>query len=151
VAFKGHGLEGDARMKKAPNPIDQQVGARLRMQRMLVGMSQEKLGEALGVTFQQIQKYEKGSNRVSASTLKQISRVLNVQPSFFLEDAGPKEAAPPGFAEAASGAYVVEFLSTAEGIELNRAFSSIRDPKIRKGIVDFVALLARGLGGVDKG
>jgi transcriptional regulator with XRE-family HTH domain len=132
-------------MKKAPNPIDQQVGARLRMQRMLVGMSQEKLGEALGVTFQQIQKYEKGSNRVSASTLKQIARVLNVQPSFFLEDAGPR-GAPAGFAEPSSGSYVVEFLSTAEGVELNRAFASIRDPKIRKGILDFVVLLARGLG-----
>lgn len=131
-------------MKKAPNPIDQQVGARLRMQRMLVGMSQEKLGEALGVTFQQVQKYEKGSNRISASTLKQIAHVLNVQPSFFLEDAAPRSAVP-GFAESASGSYVVEFLSTAEGVELNRAFSSIRDPKIRKGIVDFVVTLARSL------
>ncbi len=138
-------------MKKAPNPIDQQVGARLRMQRMLVGMSQEKLGEALGVTFQQIQKYEKGSNRISASTLKQIARALNVQPSFFLEDAGPRGAAAPGFAEPASGSYVVEFLSTAEGVELNRAFSSIRDPKVRRGIVDFVVLLARSLGGGPSG
>jgi len=132
-------------MKKAPNPIDQQVGARLRMQRMLVGMSQEKLGDALGVTFQQIQKYEKGSNRISASTLKQIASVLNVQPSFFLEDASPRGGAP-GFAEPASGSYVVEFLSTAEGVELNRAFSSIRDAKIRKGVLDFVVLLARNLG-----
>jgi transcriptional regulator with XRE-family HTH domain len=132
-------------MKKGPNPIDQQVGARLRMQRMLVGMSQEKLGEALGVTFQQIQKYEKGSNRISASTLKQIAWALNVQPSFFLEDAAPKGSS--GFDEAVSGSYVVEFLSTAEGVELNRAFSSIRDPKIRKGIIDFVALLARSQGG----
>jgi transcriptional regulator with XRE-family HTH domain len=134
-------------MKKAPNPIDQQVGARLRMQRMLVGMSQEKLGDALGVTFQQVQKYEKGSNRVSASTLKQIAHVLDVQPSFFLEDASPAQAGPPGFAEPASGSYVVEFLSTAEGVELNRAFSSIRDPKIRKGLLDFVVLLARSLDG----
>jgi transcriptional regulator with XRE-family HTH domain len=132
-------------MKKAPNPIDQQVGARLRMQRMLVGMSQEKLGESLGVTFQQIQKYEKGANRISASTLKQIARVLNVQPSFFLEDASPRGSAPAGFQEPASGSYVVEFLSTAEGVELNRAFFSIRDPKIRKGIVDLVVLLARNL------
>ena len=131
-------------MKKAPNPIDQQVGARLRMQRMLVGMSQEKLGEALGVTFQQVQKYEKGSNRISASTLKQIAQALNVQPSFFLEDGTPRAAAP-GFAESASGSYVVEFLSTAEGVELNRAFSGIRDSKIRKAIVDFVVLLARSL------
>jgi transcriptional regulator with XRE-family HTH domain len=131
-------------MKKAPNPIDQQVGARLRMQRMLVGMSQEKLGEALGVTFQQIQKYEKGSNRVSASTLKQIAQALNVPPSFFLEDATPRSAAP-GFAESGSGSYVVEFLSTSEGVELNRSFSSIRDPKIRKAIVDFIVSLARNL------
>ena len=130
-------------MKKAPNPIDQQVGARLRMQRMLVGMSQEKLGEALGVTFQQIQKYEKGSNRISASTLKQVAQVLNVQPSFFLEDATPRAAS--GFAESGSGSYVVEFLSTAEGVELNRAFSSIRDSKIRKAVVDFVVSLARSL------
>src|SRR5438105_8837135 len=84
------------------------------------GMSQEKLGEALGLTFQQVQKYEKGINRISASRLQQISKTLNVTPQYLFEGLG-EGAAPPGFAEPASSDYVVDFLSTSEGLLLNKA------------------------------
>lgn len=131
-------------MKKTPDPIDRHVGSRVRMQRILMNMSQEKLGEALGLTFQQVQKYEKGTNRIGASRLQQISKTLNVPPSFFFEDAPTSSAPAPaaGFSEGSSSQYVVDFLSTAEGLHLNRAFARIRDPKIRKRILDLVAALA---------
>ena len=74
-------------MKKTPDPIDRHVGSRVRMQRILMKMSQEKLGDALGLTFQQVQKYEKGLNRIGASRLQQISKTLQVPPSFFFEGA----------------------------------------------------------------
>lgn len=130
-------------MKKAPDPIDRHVGSRVRMQRILMKMSQEKLGEALGLTFQQVQKYEKGLNRIGASRLQQISKSLNVPPSFFFEGAPASGPTPAGgFAEESSSQYVVDFLSTAEGLHLNRAFARIRDPKVRKGILNLVATLA---------
>ncbi len=109
---------------------------------MLVGMSQEKLGEALKITFQQIQKYEKGANRIGASRLQELARILNVPPAFFFEDAPAGAAQPAGFAEPAGGSYVVDFLSTPEGLQLNKAFALIRDPKVRRRIVDLVASLA---------
>ncbi|MEK4034151.1 helix-turn-helix transcriptional regulator [Methylocystis sp. IM3] len=128
-------------MKKTPDPIDRHVGSRVRMQRILMKMSQEKLGEALGLTFQQVQKYEKGLNRIGASRLQQISKTLNVPPSFFFEGA-PNLSPADGFAEDSSSQYVVDFLSTAEGLHLNRAFARIRDPKVRKRVLDLVATLA---------
>ena len=130
-------------MTKNPNPIDKHVGARVRMRRVLLGMSQEKLGAALGLTFQQVQKYEKGTNRIGASRLQQISDILTVPPAFFFDEMPNAEAqAPePGFAEAGSS-FVVNFLSTAEGLHLNRAFVRIKDAKIRKRIVDLVTALA---------
>lgn len=130
-------------MKKTPDPIDRHVGSRVRMQRILMKMSQEKLGEALGLTFQQVQKYEKGLNRIGASRLQQISKTLNVPPSFFFEGAPALGAAEGngGFAESSSQ-YVVDFLSTAEGLHLNRAFARIKDPKIRKRVLDLVTTLA---------
>ncbi|HLW90710.1 MAG TPA: helix-turn-helix transcriptional regulator [Roseiarcus sp.] len=130
-------------MKKAPNPIDKHVGARLRMRRVLVGMSQEKLGDALNITFQQIQKYEKGANRIGASRLQQLARVLDVPPAFFFEGAPSSEPTQGGFSERQSSSYVVDFLSTAEGLQLNRSFALIRDPKVRKRILDLVASLAQ--------
>ncbi len=130
-------------MKKTPDPIDRHVGSRVRMQRVLMKMSQEKLGEALGLTFQQVQKYEKGTNRIGASRLQQISKTLNVPPSFFFEGAPTADGAPPlGFAEDSPSNYVVDFLSTAEGVHLNRAFAKIRDPKVRKRVIDLVTALA---------
>jgi transcriptional regulator with XRE-family HTH domain len=130
-------------VKKVPDPIDKHVGSRVRMQRVLMKMSQEKLGEALGLTFQQVQKYEKGTNRIGASRLQQISKTLNVPPSFFFDGAPtPAGETQSGFCEDTTSQYVVDFLSTAEGLALNRAFSRIKDPKVRKRVVDLVSTLA---------
>jgi len=131
-------------MNKAPNPIDKHVGARVRMRRLMVGMSQGKLGDALDVTFQQVQKYEKGANRIGASRLQQLARVLDVPPSYFFEGAPTGEPTASGFAEPDSSAYVVDFLSTNEGLQLNRAFAAIKDSKVRKKILDLVQSLASG-------
>lgn len=130
--------------KKKPNPIDIHVGSRIRLRRTMLGMSQEKLGESLGITFQQIQKYEKGTNRVGASRLQNISSILNVPVSFFFEDAPgePAGGGPAGMAEASSSNYVVDFLSSSEGLQLNRAFVKISDPKVRRRVVDLVKALA---------
>ena len=141
--------------KKAPNPIDKHVGSRVRMRRMMLAMSQEKLGDALGLTFQQIQKYEKGLNRIGASRLQQISKTLNVPPSFFFEGApsGVGAAAvegPVGFEEEGQSQYVVDFMSTAEGLHLNRSFARIRNPKVRRRLVELVASLAEAEGGEDE-
>ena len=129
-------------MAKDPNPIDRHVGSRVRMRRILAGMSQEKLGEALSLTFQQVQKYEKGTNRIGASRLQQISKILQAPPSFFFEGAPTGEpGAVPGFAESSE---VVDFLSTVEGLHLNKAFASIKDAKIRKKVVELVIAIAGG-------
>ncbi|QDZ01286.1 helix-turn-helix transcriptional regulator [Nitratireductor mangrovi] len=129
--------------KKKPNPIDIHVGSRVRLRRNMLGMSQEKLGESLGVTFQQIQKYEKGTNRVGASRLQAIATILNVPVSFFFEDA-PVESAPgaKGFAEDRSTNYVVDFLGSTEGLQLNRAFVKIADSRVRRRVIDLVKALA---------
>jgi transcriptional regulator with XRE-family HTH domain len=136
-------------VKKIPNPIDRHVGSRVRMRRVMLGMSQEKLGEALGLTFQQVQKYEKGTNRIGASRLQQISRTLDVPPAFFFEGspsfeaiANPEPGYRGGVAEGSNAPYVADFLATAEGLHLNMAFARIHDPKIRKRIVDLVSSLA---------
>ena len=129
--------------KKKPNPIDIHVGSRVRLRRNMLGMSQEKLGESLGITFQQIQKYEKGTNRVGASRLQAISTILNVPVSFFFEDApGVPSLTGGGMAEAGSASFVVDFLNSAEGLQLNRAFAKITDAKIRRKIIDLVKALA---------
>ena len=114
------------------------------MRRVLLGLSQEKLGEALGLTFQQVQKYEKGSNRIGASRLQQISKALEVPPSFFFEGApaAASQNEPNGFEDAGSSAFVVDFLSTNEGLQLNKAFVKIKDPKLRRRVVDLVVALA---------
>ena len=127
--------------KKKPNPIDIHVGARIRLRRNMLGMSQEKLGDHLGITFQQIQKYEKGTNRVGASRLQAISSILEVPPAFFFEDA-PGSPNVTGLAEENATTYVVDFLSSTEGLRLNRAFVRISDPKVRGRIIDLVRALA---------
>ena len=127
---------------KAPNPVDKYVGSRIRMRRIMLGMSQERLGESLGLTFQQIQKYEKGTNRVGASRLQQISEILQV-PVAFLFEGGPGGAiAGNGLNEAPSPAYVSDFLATSEGLALTRAFTRISDSKLRRSIVDLVEQIA---------
>lgn len=129
--------------KKKPNPIDAHVGGRIRMRRNMLGMSQEKLGESLGITFQQIQKYEKGTNRVGASRLQAIASILEVPPAFFFENAPTDEYTPiGGLSEDTSMTSVMEFCSSAEGIQLNRAFVKIGDPKVRRKLVDLVKALA---------
>jgi len=129
--------------KKAPNPIDKHVGSRVRMRRMMLSMSQEKLGDALGLTFQQVQKYEKGTNRIGASRLQQISTILQVPVAFFFEgapDLGGAKAS--GGKDAPSATYVSDFLATSDGLALTKAFMRIGDPKLRRRIVDLVEQIA---------
>lgn len=128
--------------KKAPNPTDKHVGSRVRMRRMMLGMSQEKLGDALGLTFQQVQKYEKGTNRIGASRLQQISHILQVPVSFFFEGAPSLGARGEGTGEAPSPAYVSDFLATSDGLALTKAFMRIEDSKLRRRIVDLVEQIA---------
>jgi transcriptional regulator with XRE-family HTH domain len=128
--------------KKKPNPIDAHVGGRIRLRRNMLGMSQEKLGESLGITFQQVQKYEKGTNRVGASRLQAIANVMTVPVSFFFDDApGSERSQSGGFAEESMATSVMEFCTSAEGIQLNRAFTTIADPKVRRRIIDLVRSL----------
>lgn len=128
---------------KKPNPIDIHVGGRVRLRRMMLGMSQEKLGEQLGITFQQIQKYEKGTNRIGASRLQNIASALSVPVGFFFDGApGPGDT---GAVDSKSGSYVVDFLSSSEGLQLNRAFVRIADAKVRRRVVDLVRALAGDL------
>jgi transcriptional regulator with XRE-family HTH domain len=133
-------------MPRSPfNPTDKHVGGRVRMRRLMLDMSQSQLGNALGVTFQQVQKYEKGANRISASRLQHIAQILQVSVPFFFEGApaatGIRQAAK-GTAEAPSPAYVTDFLATSDGLSLVKAFMSIEDPKLRRAIVRLVEQIA---------
>ena len=143
--------EHEEKGSRKPNPVDIHVGGRVRFRRMLLGMSQEKLGERLGLTFQQVQKYEKGVNRIGASRLFDLSKVLQVPIQFFYEEApGAMDQSSAnhgaGFADRSGESYIVEFLNTRDGLELNRAFVRIHDIKVRRSIVDLV----RSLAGDDK-
>jgi transcriptional regulator with XRE-family HTH domain len=128
--------------KKKPNPTDIHVGSRIRLRRNMLGMSQEKLGESLGITFQQVQKYEKGTNRVGASRLQAISSILDVPVAFFFENAPGGHGEAKGFSEDSSTTFVVDFLNSAEGLQLNRAFARITDPKVRRKVIELVKTLA---------
>ena len=129
--------------KKKPNPTDTHVGSRIRLRRNMLGMSQEKLGENLGITFQQIQKYEKGTNRVGASRLQAISTILGVPVAFFFEDLPSQGAAAAGlgFAEDPVAGLAMDFCTSAEGLQLNRAFVRISDPKVRRRLIELVKSL----------
>jgi len=135
-------------VKKNPNPIDIHVGARLRMRRVLQGMSQENLGERLDLTFQQVQKYEKGANRVSASRLYQIGEILRVPVEFFFDGLpdpstlGNSEGAAGGFSESFSEAPLMDFLSSSEGIQLNKAFAEIRGSEVRRKLIELARAIA---------
>jgi transcriptional regulator with XRE-family HTH domain len=129
-------------MKKLPNPTDKHVGARVRMRRLMLSMSQEKLGHAPGLTFQQVQKYEKGTNRIGASRLQHISHILQVPVSFFFEGAPTLLGAPVGKDAAPSPSYVSDFLATSDGLALTKAFMRIKEPKLRRHIVHLVQEIA---------
>jgi transcriptional regulator with XRE-family HTH domain len=126
--------------KKSVNPIDRHVGARIRMQRMVRGFSQTELGEAVGVTFQQVQKYEKGVNRVSASRLQRIADALEVTPEFFFDGASAKAVGSPSSKEVTT---IDEFISSRDGVALSRAFTRIPDAKIRRSIVLLVEQISQ--------
>ncbi len=129
-------------LKKNPNPVDIYVGRRVRLRRMLVGLSQEKLGISMGLTFQQIQKYEKGVNRIGASRLFRLSEVLEVPVQFFFDGMPASEdAVGSGMAEPKQEAFLYEFLNTRDGLELNRAFVKVTDADIRKSVIDLVRSL----------
>ncbi len=129
--------------KKVPHSTDKHVGSRVRMRRMMLGMSQTTLGDALGLTFQQVQKYEKGANRIGAGRLQQISAILQVPVSFFFESAPSVPGHQPvGMAEAPSPAYVTDFLATSDGLALTKAFMRIKNTKLRRRIVDLVKEIA---------
>jgi transcriptional regulator with XRE-family HTH domain len=127
--------------KKQANPVDAHVGHRVRLRRMLIGMSQERLGELLGLTFQQVQKYEKGINRIGAGRLFEVSGILGVPINFFYDDVQPATTAG-GFAETDEPPPVMEFLSSGEGLQLSLAFMRIKDAKVRRRILDLVRSLA---------
>jgi transcriptional regulator with XRE-family HTH domain len=129
-------------VKKAPNPTDRHVGARVRMRRKMVAMSQEKLGAALGLTFQQVQKYEKGANRIGASRLQQLSHILQVPVEFFFEGA-PNASAPHGSnGSALSMAQIDDFVSDLDGLRLIRAFMRIDNAALRRRIAKLVQEIA---------
>lgn len=128
---------------KTPNAIDGYVGARIRMRRQLLGMSQERLADQIGVTFQQVQKYEKGINRIGASRLQRIADVLHTSVSFFFEQGDSELATPRGLDLSTNGDPVAEFLQTKEGLVLNRAFLKIADRNIRETIIALVKAMAQ--------
>lgn len=134
--------------KKQANPIDAQVGNRVRLRRMLVGMSQEKLGEMLGLTFQQVQKYEKGVNRIGAGRLYQVANILGVPVSYFYEDVPDKQNDHMHANEQASPP-VMQFLSSGEGLQLALAFMRIKESKVRKRVIDLVKTLANDEADLD--
>jgi transcriptional regulator with XRE-family HTH domain len=125
------------------NPIDKHVGSRIRMRRLMLDMSQTDTAAALGLTFQQVQKYEKGTNRISASRLQRLCQVLQVPVAFFFEGTPRAIGLPePVDANAESPAYVSDFLATSDGVALVKAFWRIRDAKLRRAIVALVQEVA---------
>jgi transcriptional regulator with XRE-family HTH domain len=126
-------------MAKSPNTTDQHVGTRVRMRRLQLGMSQTTLADALGLTFQQVQKYEKGANRISASRLQQISNTLQAPMSYFFENA----SGTSGKSKIADASldYTTKFMASADGVALCKAFMNIKDSALRRRIVALVEAL----------
>lgn len=140
---------GPTRQKlERPRPVDVHVGSRVRLRRTMLGMSQEKLGDAINLTFQQVQKYERGTNRIGSSRLWELSKVLDVPVSFFFDDMPPEVAGlPPGHVPGAnepeSPAYEPDTLAKRETLELVRAYYKIRNPKVRKRVFELAKALAK--------
>jgi len=145
---RGRKSSGRMASQGFPNPIDVHVGARIRQRRTLLGMSQEKLGEAIGLTFQQVQKYERGANRVGSSRLFDLARVLDVPVSYFFEDmsAGTASKSPSrlrGLAEPKPEPFEPDPLAKRETLELVRAYYRIADPAVRKRVFELTKALGR--------
>ncbi len=132
------------RKSEGPNPIDVQVGSRVRLRRNMLGLSQEKLGEAIGLTFQQVQKYERGANRIGASRLYELSRVLDVPVSFFFDDVDPVRAPaiPAGFAEPPAEGFDADPLRRRDTLELVEAYYAIDDDAVRRRLLELARALA---------
>src|SRR6266446_2523811 len=146
MAISRTGRRPSRQKSDKPNPIDVQVGSRVRLRRNMLGLSQEKLGTAIGLTFQQVQKYERGANRIGASRLHELSRVLDVPVSFFFDDMDPVRAPaiPAGFAEPAVEAFDADPLRRRETIELVSAYYRIDDPALRRRLFELARALAVG-------
>ena len=134
--------------RSGPNPIDIHVGFRVRLRRNLLGMNQTDLGKALGVAYQQIQKYERGTNRISASRLFHLGRALDVPVSFFFEDLSPEAAGggkrrARGLGEAPAAVLEPDSLSKRETVELVRAYYRVTDPRVRKRVLDLLQALGK--------
>ena len=127
---------------RGPNAIDRHVGSRVRLRRQLLNMSQEKLGEELGVTFQQVQKYERGTNRIGAGRLFEVARVLDVPVSFFYDGFAPDGSALNNRQEGGDTGIVEEFIQSADGVSLAQAFARIGDAKVRRRILELVRTIA---------
>jgi transcriptional regulator with XRE-family HTH domain len=126
---------------KSPNATDKHVGARVRMRRLMLSMSQTNLGEAVGLTFQQIQKYEKGINRIGAGRLQQLAHILQVPVHFFFEGL-PQVSGSSEEGAAPLPVYIDDFLATSDGLSLTKSFLRIKNPKLRRSIVDLVEHIA---------
>ena len=126
------------------NTIDMHVGARVRMRRLMLGMTQEKLGDALGLTFQQVQKYEKGANRIGAGRLQQLSAILQAPVAFFFDGMRPATAVvtTSSPSDALSTSELDQFLTSSDGLALIKAFTRIKDAEIRRRIVNLAAEIA---------
>ena len=143
------GRRGGVRQKLVrPRPVDAHVGSRVRLRRTMLGMSQEKLGQAIGLTFQQVQKYERGTNRIGSSRLYELSKVLDVPVSFFFDDMSPEIEASVGvrgpiYTDDAGPEYEADALAKRETLELVRAYYRIRSPKVRKRMFELTKSLAK--------
>lgn len=136
-------MDEKADRERGPNPIDQYVGQRIRARRKVLGVSQEKLADQLGLTFQQVQKYERGANRVSASKLYEIARALKSSiPYFFHDLPDPAADAQPGMAEGGAPAFVHDAPQTPEAVEMGQVYSKLRRPKVKKHLLGLARALA---------
>ena len=126
-----------------PDPIDAKVGARLQIRRLTLEMSQTKVGEALDISYQQVQKYENGTNRISASRLQQLANLLDVTVAYFFEEVSPVTGGICDSVQDKRQSQVADPLITSEGLQLSRAFAAVRDAEVRKRILDLIVSLAR--------
>jgi transcriptional regulator with XRE-family HTH domain len=129
-------------IKRLPSSVDQYVGGRVRLRRMMLNMSQQKFGDVLGLSFQQVQKYEKGANRITATRLQQLSQILQVPVTFFFEGAPGVPPASDAVQQVQSPAFVSEFLATSDGLALAEAFMGIKNPNLRRRLVEFVVQIS---------